>query len=66
MSTPKQKQPNVFDTRVIQRNVGDGTLSQDEVDSHLKNLPDVAGKGQPFDTSLRGFDRDDDDLDEQD
>lgn len=65
MSTPKQKQPNVFDTRVIQRNVGDGTLSQDEVDSHLKALPDVATKGQPFDTTLRGFDRDDEDLDEQ-
>ena len=66
MSTPKQKQPNVFDTRVIQRNQADGTLTSDEVDSHLKNLPDVSSKGQPFDTTLRGFDRDDDDLDEQD
>lgn len=66
MATPKQKQPNVFDTRVIQRNVGDGSITDDDVKAHLTNLPDAAAKSEPFDTSLRGFDRDDDDLDEQD
>lgn len=68
MATPKQKQANVFDTRVIQRNVGDGSLTDADVKSHLGRLPDVANKAQPFDTTLRGFERDgdDDDHDEQD
>lgn len=66
MAATKHKQPNVFDTRVIQRNVGDGSISEDEVKAHMKNLPDAAPKAEPFETSLRGFERDDDDLDEQD
>jgi hypothetical protein len=59
-----KKSPNVYDTRVIQRNVGDGTLSDGEVKKHLDGLPDVAAKGQPFETSLRGNDRDDEDDDQ--
>jgi hypothetical protein len=59
----KLKQPAVYDTRVIQRNQADGTVSADDVKNHLTNLPDVAGKSQPFDTSLRGFERDDEDDD---
>ena len=57
------KSPAVFDTRVILRNTADGSLSADDVKSHFTNLPDVASKAQPFDTSLPGFDRDEDDDD---
>ena len=57
MSNTKNKSPMVYDVRVLQRNVGDGTLSEGEVKSHLDGLPDVAAKGTPFETSLRGFER---------
>ena len=63
-NTKTTKSPNVYDTRVIQRNVGDGTLSADDVKKHIETLPDVASKGEPFDTSLRGNDRDDEDDDQ--
>ncbi|MBI2390954.1 MAG: hypothetical protein HYV09_15290 [Deltaproteobacteria bacterium] len=61
MSNTKIKSPNVYDVRVLQRNVGDGTLSRDELDGHMRDLPDVASKSQPFDTTLRGHERDDED-----
>lgn len=65
MANTKTKQSsNVYDTRVIQRNQGDGTLSADDVKKHLEGLPDVASKGQPFETTLRGNDRDDEDDDQ--
>ena len=64
-NTKPQKQPNVFDTRVIARNLGDGTLSADELKAHLTGLPDVASKGQTFDTTLRGFEPDEDDDGEE-
>lgn len=54
MSNTKSKSPMVYDVRVLQRNVGDGTLSADDVTAHLSGLPDVAAKGTPFETSLRG------------
>lgn len=64
MATPKPtKSPAVFDTRVIQRNAADGSLSPDDVKAHFAGLPDVASKAQPFDTSLRGFERDEDEDD---
>lgn len=59
----KLKQPAVYDTRVIQRNQADGTVSAADVKNHLGTLPDVASKAQPFDTSLRGFERDEEDDD---
>jgi len=61
MSNVKSKNPMVYDVRVIQRNVGDGTVSPDEVKAHMAGLPDVAAKAEPFDTTLRGFERDDED-----
>lgn len=61
MSNTKSKSPMVYDVRVIQRNVGDGTLSPEDVNAHLSGLPDVAAKGTPFETSLRGFEREDED-----
>jgi hypothetical protein len=65
MANTKTKQnSNVYDTRVISRNLGDGTLSADDVKNHIDGLPDVASKGQPFETSLRGTDRDDEDDDQ--
>jgi hypothetical protein len=63
-NTKTTKSPNVYDTRVIQRNVGDGTLSEAEVKKHIETLPDVAQKAEPFETSLRGNDRDDEDDDQ--
>ena len=63
-NTKATKNPNVYDTRVIQRNVGDGTLSDGDVKKHIETLPDVAAKAQPFETSLRGNDRDDEDDDQ--
>lgn len=61
MSNTKIKNPMVYDVRVIQRNTGDGTVSPDEVKAHMTNLPDVEAKATPFDTTLRGFERDDED-----
>jgi hypothetical protein len=68
MSNPKNKSPMVYDVRVLQRNVGDGTLTADEVKTHLAALPDVAAKGTAFETSLRGFEREDEEetTDDQD
>jgi len=60
-NTKTPKSPNVYDTRVIQRNAGDGTISADDVKKHFATLPDVASKAQPFETTLRGNDRDDED-----
>jgi hypothetical protein len=65
-NTKTTKSPNVYDTRVIDRNVGDGTLTNDDVKKHIQTLPDVASKAEPFDTSLRGTDRDEDEDDDQD
>ena len=62
-NTKSTKPAGVYDTRVIQRNTADGTLSADEVKTHIETLPDAAGKAEPFDTSLRGFERDDEDDD---
>jgi hypothetical protein len=59
MSNTKSKNPMVYDIRVIQRNVGDGTVSPEDVKAHLAGLPDVAAKGEPFETTLRGFERED-------
>ena len=61
MSNTKIKSPMVYDVRVIQRNQGDGTVSADDVKNHLETLPDVAAKATPFDTSLRGFEREEED-----
>ena len=63
-NTKTTKSPNVYDTRVIQRNTGDGTLTEAEVKKHIETLPDVASKAQPFETTLRGNDRDDEDDDQ--
>jgi hypothetical protein len=63
-NTKTPKNPNVYDTRVIQRNTGDGTISPEDVKKHIETLPDVASKAEPFDTSLRGNDRDDEDDDQ--
>jgi hypothetical protein len=62
----KKKSPaSAYDIRVAARNVADGTISQKDLDSHLTALPDVAAKGQPFDTTLGGErDIDDEDGDE--
>ena len=54
-----------YDVRVSARNVADGTISQKDYDAHVTNLPDVADKAQPFDTTLAG-DRDIDDEDDGD
>ncbi len=62
-TTKSTKSPAVFDTRVIQRNAADGSLSPEDVKGHFAGLPDVAAKAQPFDTSLRGFERDEDEDD---
>lgn len=66
MSNTKLKNPMVYDVRVIQRNQGDGTVTADEVKAHIENLPDVAGKSIPFDTSLRGFEREEEDESAED
>lgn len=68
MATPEKKpvSPTAFDTRVLQRNIGDGTLTPEDAQKFIDGLPDVAAKAEPFNTRLHGGEReeDDDDLDE--
>lgn len=64
MANTKTKSSNVYDTRVLNRNLADGTLTPEELQKHLEALPDVAQKAQPFDTTLRGNERDDEDDDQ--
>jgi hypothetical protein len=62
MSDKSKSQPFLYDTRVLQRNVGEGSLSQSDVQAHLEALPDVSAKAEPFLTSLNLRDDGDDDL----
>lgn len=65
MTAPQSKKTaNLYDTRVLQRNLADGSLDQKEFDNHLANLPDVSNKAQPFDTGL-GAHEDADGMDEE-
>lgn len=57
--------PWAYDTRVIQRNVNEGVLTQADVKNMLEKLPDVAEKAEPMHTTLGGNDIDDD-MEEQD
>ena len=49
-----------YDTRVLARNLSEGTLSQADVNAFLKALPDVADKSEPFDVLGGGADGDSD------
>jgi len=62
----KKKSPAwAYDVRVSARNVADGSISPKDLESHMANLPDVANKAEPFDTTLNG-ERDIDDEDDSD
>lgn len=46
--------PWKFDTRVVGRNLDNGVLTEADLATHLKALPDVADKGEQFSTPRPG------------
>lgn len=66
--TTKKLSPIAYDTRVIDRNLADGSVAREEYERHLAALPDVTGKSESFLTRLSGHDYDEpegDDVDDQ-
>jgi hypothetical protein len=60
--TISREDPRFWDVRTIERRIRQGMLSRKDYEKHLKSLPDVADKAQPFD--LDALDQDDDFDDE--
>lgn len=58
----KQLNEQLFDTRIMSRNVSDGFITEADVKSHIAGLTDVAAKGEPLRASRPGAD---DDLDDE-
>lgn len=42
------KEDFLYDVRIAERNIKDGSLSKKEYEKHLKDLPDVEEKGEPL------------------
>ena len=42
------KKDFLYDVRIAEKHLQDGTLSQEEYDKHLASLPDVEEKGEPL------------------
>jgi hypothetical protein len=57
MEKPKQPAHMIYDTRVIQRNLHEGVITQADVNNWIEKLPDAATKAEPVRTTLG---RDDD------
>jgi hypothetical protein len=57
----KKQSPSTYDVRVVQRNIGDGSITNADYKSFLDKLPDVASKGEAVSTTLAGPDEDLDD-----
>ena len=53
-----------FDTRVLQRNMADGVITQNDVKGFLDGLTDVAAKSETMHTNRPG--QSDGDLDDED
>jgi len=43
-----EKNDFLYDVRIAEKHLQDGTLSQEEYDKHLASLPDVEEKGEPL------------------
>lgn len=43
-----KKEEFLYDVRIAERNIKDGSLSKKEYEKHLKGLPDVEDKGEPL------------------
>lgn len=43
-----KKEDFLYDVRIAERNIKDGSLSKKEYEKHLKGLPDVEEKGEPL------------------
>ena len=43
-----KKEEFLYDVRIAERNIKDGSLSKKEYEKHLKSLPDVEEKGEPL------------------
>ena len=43
-----QREMNLFDNRIVHRNLRRGLISQAEYDKYLKELPDVTEKAEPI------------------
>ncbi len=65
MPTEPTKKPFAFDTRVLERNLADGSVSREEYERHLAALPDVSGKSEGFLTRLSGHEYDEPEGDDQ-
>lgn len=57
----KKQSASTYDVRVVQRNIGDGTISNADYKAFLDKLPDVASRGEAVQTSLATPDEDLDD-----
>jgi len=60
----KKQSPSTYDVRVVQRNIGEGAISQADYKAFLDKLPDVTDKSEPIQTTLGGSEPDDDIDDE--
>ena len=43
-----QREMNLFDNRIVQRNLRRGLISQAEYERYLRELPDVTEKAEPI------------------
>lgn len=57
----KKQTPATYDVRVVQRNIGEGVISQADYKTFLDKLPDVTSKSEPVQTSIGASDDDVDD-----
>jgi hypothetical protein len=57
----KKQSASTYDVRVVQRHIGDGSISAADYKSFLEKLPDVASKAEPVQTSLVAAEDDVDD-----
>ena len=66
------KNPRLFDSRTVERNIRKGLTTRKDYEKYLKSLPDVAEKAAPADAPLSSAaedafdDLDDDDLEDLD
>ena len=43
-----KKEEFLYDVRIAERHIKDGSLSKKDYEKHLKSLPDVEEKGEPL------------------
>ncbi len=48
----KQLEPSNFDSRLVERHLGEGRLNAKELQKHLDGLDDLADKGEEFEVVL--------------